>query len=82
MLSRLRHLARIALCGFTLGLFPPTTMRAEGPVLVTSNPALMMSQMPAVTRPVYLPHDDVRTIANYEEKLRVIAERLAHSEPA
>jgi hypothetical protein len=63
------------LCGFTLGLFPPTTMRAEGPVLVTSNPALMMCQMPTVTRPVYLPHDDVRTIANYEEKLQVIAER-------
>jgi hypothetical protein len=61
--------------GFTLGLFPPTTMRAEGPVLVTSNPALMMTKMPLVTRPVYLPHGDVRTIANYDEKLGVIAER-------
>jgi hypothetical protein len=61
--------------GFTLGLFPPTTMRAEGPVLVTSNPALMMTKMPVITRPVYLPHDDVRTIANYDEKLGVIAER-------
>ncbi|HEY2515527.1 MAG TPA: GH3 auxin-responsive promoter family protein, partial [Polyangiaceae bacterium] len=29
------------LSGFTLGLFPPTTMKEEGPVLVTSNPALM-----------------------------------------
>src|SRR5579883_1280864 len=27
------------LCGYTLGLFPPTTMRREGPVFVTSNPA-------------------------------------------
>ncbi|MGH7439733.1 MAG: GH3 family domain-containing protein [Polyangiaceae bacterium] len=61
--------------GFTLGLFPPTTMRPEGPVLITSNPALMMTKMPVVTRPVYLPHDDVRVIPNYEEKLGVIADR-------
>jgi hypothetical protein len=63
------------LCGFTLGLFPPTTMRPEGPVLVTSNPGLMMTKMPVVTRPVYLPEGDLRTIANYDEKLRRIAER-------
>ncbi len=61
--------------GYTLGLFPPTTMRAEGPVLITSNPALMMTKMPAITRPVYLPHGDVRTMANYDEKLGVIAQR-------
>jgi hypothetical protein len=35
----------------------------------------MMTKMPIVTRPVYLPHDDVRRIANYDEKLGVIAER-------
>jgi hypothetical protein len=63
------------LCGFTLGLFPPTTMRREGPSLVTSNPALMMTKMPFLTRPVYLPDKDVRTIANYDEKLSVIAAR-------
>jgi GH3 auxin-responsive promoter len=63
------------LTGYTLGLFPPTTMRPEGPVLVTSNPALMMTKMPIVSRPVYLPEQDVRVIANYEDKLRVIAER-------
>ena len=63
------------LSGFTLGLFPPTTMRREGPTLVTSNPALMMTRMPLVSRPVYLPEGDVRTIPNYEDKLRVIANR-------
>jgi hypothetical protein len=63
------------LSGYTLGLFPATTMRAEGPVLITSNPGLMMTKMPIVTRPVYLPHEDVRTMANYEEKLGVIARR-------
>ena len=58
--------------GFTLGLFPSTEMRREGPALITSNPALMMTKMPLVTRPMYLPEDDVRTIANYDEKLAVM----------
>jgi GH3 auxin-responsive promoter len=62
-------------CGFTLGLFPPTTMRREGAALVTSNPALMMTRMPIVTRPIYLPEDDIRTMADYDEKLGVIADR-------
>jgi hypothetical protein len=61
--------------GYTLGLFPAITMREEGPVLVTSNPALMMTKMPAITRPCYLPEDDVRRIADYDQKLAVIAER-------
>jgi GH3 auxin-responsive promoter len=61
--------------GFTLGLFPPITMREEGPVLITSNPALMMTKMPAITRPCYLPEEDVRRIADYDEKLGVIAAR-------
>jgi hypothetical protein len=62
-------------CGFTLGLFPSTVMRREGPALITSNPALMMTKMPLVTRPMYLPEQDVRTIANYDEKLAVMASR-------
>jgi GH3 auxin-responsive promoter len=62
-------------CGFTLGLLPPTTMKPEGKTLVTSNPALMATKMPRITRPVYLPEDDVQTIANYDEKLSVIADR-------
>jgi hypothetical protein len=63
------------LSGFTLGLFPPTTMREERGTLVTSNPALMVTRLPAVTRPVYLPHGDIKTIADYETKLAAIAER-------
>jgi hypothetical protein len=61
--------------GFTLGLFPAITMKAEGPVLITSNPALMMTKMPAVTKPCYLPEDDVRRVADYDKKLGIIAER-------
>ncbi|MGO8998058.1 MAG: GH3 auxin-responsive promoter family protein [Polyangiaceae bacterium] len=63
------------LSGFTLGLFPPTTMKEEGPVLITSNPALMATRMPFITRPSYLPHADVKVIPDYEKKLGVIAER-------
>ena len=63
------------LSGFTLGLFPPTTMRREGSTFITSNPALMMTRMPVVTRPVYLPHDDIRRMASYEEKLAAMASR-------
>ncbi len=61
--------------GYTLGLFPPITMREEGPVLITSNPALMNTKMPAITRPCYLPDDDVKRIADYDQKLAVVAER-------
>ncbi len=63
------------LAGYTLGLFPPITMKEEGPVLVTSNPALMVTKIPAFTRPVYLPDDAIKRIANYEEKLERIADQ-------
>ena len=61
--------------GYTLGLVPPTTMKPDGPTLVTSNPALMVTRLPAFTRPVYLPDDGIRRIADYETKLTAIAER-------
>ncbi len=60
--------------GFTLGLFPPTTMKKDGPVLVTSNPALMSTRMPLFSRPVYLPNERIKKIADYDEKLNVIAD--------
>lgn len=63
------------LSGFTVGLFPPTTMRREGPTFVTSNPALMVTRLPVLTRPVYLPHDDIKEMSDYETKLVAIAER-------
>jgi len=49
--------------GYTLGLFPPTTMREDGAVLITSNPALMVTRMPIITRPMYLPDDDIKRMA-------------------
>ena len=62
--------------GFTLGLFPPTTMRREGPVLVTSNPALMAVKKPRVTQLAYLPRDRAcLETADYAKKLELIAER-------
>lgn len=59
--------------GFTLGLFPPTTMRPEGPVLITSNPALMIATLPGLAKPTYLPDEECRRIVDYEEKLTRIA---------
>jgi hypothetical protein len=61
--------------GFTLGLFPPTTMKEEGSVLITSNPALMVTRLPRFTKPVYLPDDEIKELANYEEKLTLIARK-------
>jgi hypothetical protein len=60
--------------GYTLGLFPPPTMKREGPVLITSNPALMSTRMPIFSKPLYLPDEHIKLIQNYDEKLRVIAE--------
>jgi hypothetical protein len=63
------------LSGFTLGLFPSTVMKPEGATFVTSNPALMSTRVPAFTRPVYLPDDDIRGMTDYSEKLSAIADR-------
>lgn len=60
--------------GFTLGLLPPTTMKAQGPVLVTSNPALMAVKKPLVSRPVWLPSKTTREMTDYDRKLERIAE--------
>lgn len=61
--------------GFTLGLFPPTLMRREGPVFITTNPSLQSVKMPAFTRPAQLPEDDIREIPDYDTKLERIVER-------
>jgi hypothetical protein len=60
--------------GFTLGLFPPTTMRKEGPVFITTNPSLQSIRMPAFTKPVQLPERDIREIADYDHKLERIVD--------
>lgn len=61
--------------GYTLGLFPPTTMRREGPVFITTNPSLQSIRMPMFTRPVQLPEKEIREIADYDLKLERIVER-------
>lgn len=61
--------------GYTLGLFPPTTMRAEGPVLITSNPALMAAKKPRISQLVTLPNDRAcLEMGDYSKKLELIAE--------
>lgn len=61
--------------GYTLGLFPPTTMRKEGPVFITTNPSLQSIKMPAFTKVCQLPETSIREIADYDLKLQRIAER-------
>lgn len=61
--------------GFTLGLLPPTTMKDQGPVKVTSNPALMFSKVPSFARPLYIPHGPAREETDYDKKLTMIAEQ-------
>lgn len=61
--------------GYTLGLFPPTTMRQEGRVLITSNPALMVTKLPLVSKPSYLPDEECRVMQDYDAKLARIAEK-------
>jgi hypothetical protein len=61
--------------GFTLGLFHPMTMDKVGPVVITTNPVLMMEKTPLFTRPVTLPHRSTNNIADYDEKMTALAER-------
>jgi hypothetical protein len=50
-------------------------MRQEGPIKVTCNPALMAKNLPALTKPVYLPDRPTMCIADYDAKLERIADR-------
>lgn len=61
--------------GYTLGLFPPTTMRREGPVFITTNPSLQSVKMPAFTKVCQIPEPEIREIADYDLKLEKIADR-------
>jgi hypothetical protein len=60
--------------GYTLGLFPPTTMKKEGPVFITTNPSLQSINMPAFTKPAQLPGPEIREIADYDAKLEKIVD--------
>ena len=61
--------------GYTLGLFPPTTMRREGPVFITTNPSLQSIRMPSFTKLVMLPEKEIREISDYDYKLERIVDR-------
>lgn len=61
--------------GYTLGLLPPFTMKREGPVWITTNPALQYQRTPAVVRGLQLPQGDIAREADYDVKLGRIADR-------
>lgn len=60
--------------GFTLGLFPPTTMKPSGPTWITTNPSLQSVKMPAFAKPAQLPGKDIREIDDYDLKLERIVD--------
>ncbi len=61
--------------GFVMNLVPPLTMRQEGPIKVTCNPALMAANLPATTKAVYLPDRPTMCMTDYDAKLDRIADR-------
>lgn len=61
--------------GYTLGLFPPTTMKKDGPTFVTTNPSLQSIKMPLFAKPAQLPEKDIREIEDYERKLELMVDR-------
>ncbi len=59
--------------GYTLGLFPPSTLRPDGPVSNTNNPGLMQRHVPWPVRDGVLPTAELRDIPDYDEKLEKMA---------
>ena len=60
--------------GYTLGLFPPSTIEPVGPVGVASNPGIMQLHLPFPARVLQLPKEPVRDIPDYQDKLEAMAE--------
>lgn len=62
--------------GYFLGLFPPITLKREGKVFISSNPALMARTQPPISRMMYLPDRQTMELSDYDKKLEIIAERF------
>jgi hypothetical protein len=60
--------------GFSLQLMPPAVIKREGPVGITSNPGLMLLNMPRASRRMVLPRPPLRDLENYDRKLDAIAD--------
>jgi GH3 auxin-responsive promoter len=60
--------------GYTLGLFPPSILRASGPVFVTNNPGLMQRHVPKPANLLSLPRPPLRDLEDYNQKLTRLAE--------
>lgn len=60
--------------GYSLALMPPAVVKPEGPVGITSNPGLMLLNMPKAASLMSLPKPPLRDIENYDRKLDAIAD--------
>ena len=60
--------------GYFLALFPPSTIKQEGPVGVASNPGIMQLHVPYPAKLLQLPKTPIRDIPIYDQKLKAMAE--------
>lgn len=60
--------------GFFLALFPPSIIKQVGPVGVASNPGIMQLHVPYPASLLQLPKVPIRDIADYDQKLKAMAE--------
>ncbi|HSQ62969.1 MAG TPA: GH3 auxin-responsive promoter family protein [Polyangiaceae bacterium] len=61
--------------GFGMSIFPSILQTHQDVIRMSSNPALMATRMPAISRRMTLPSRDLLVIADLEEKLTRIADR-------
>jgi hypothetical protein len=59
--------------GYLLGLLPPVVIKRDGPVGVSSNPAIMQLHVPPVAKLMQLPQPPLRDIEDYDQKLKAMA---------
>ncbi len=60
--------------GFHLGLLPPSTIKVENcGIGIASNPGIMLRHLPFFARQATIPKRPIRDIADYDEKLKAIA---------
>ncbi len=60
--------------GYILALLPPANLKQHGDVFTASNPGIMQLHLPAASKVLVLPKQEIRDIENYDEKLSAIAD--------
>lgn len=65
--------------GYSLGLFPPSTLKPEVPGVFTgSNPGIMFREVPYLARLTTIPKVPIRDMPDYDQKLEAIAQNYVN----